>query len=64
LLPLAFFIALALRPGPAMTVLNALLAFAGNTVGAWRAFRGKRAITWEPPASAREIGIDGQRASP
>jgi cellulose synthase/poly-beta-1,6-N-acetylglucosamine synthase-like glycosyltransferase len=64
LLPLAFFVALALRPGPAMTALNALLAFAGNTVGAWRAFRGKRAITWEPPASARETGIDGQRASP
>lgn len=39
--------------GPAMAVWNVVLAFTGNTVGAWRAFRGERAITWELPASAR-----------
>jgi cellulose synthase/poly-beta-1,6-N-acetylglucosamine synthase-like glycosyltransferase len=37
----------------AMKLMNVLLAFAGNLVGAWRAFRGERAITWEPASSAR-----------
>ena len=51
------------RLAPALKLVNALLAFAGNAVGAWRAFRGERAITWEPPASAREVGLTGQRAT-
>ena len=33
---------------------NVFLAFLGNAIGAWKAFRGERAVTWEPPASARE----------
>lgn len=41
------------RIGPAMTILNVLLAFTGNVVGIWRGFHGERAITWEPPSSAR-----------
>jgi len=51
------------RFGPAMTLLNVLLALAGNVVGAWRAFNGERAITWEPPASAREVGIGEKGAT-
>lgn len=50
------------RVAPAMQLLNVLLAFAGNAAGAWRAWQGERAITWEPPASARETGMTGQRA--
>jgi cellulose synthase/poly-beta-1,6-N-acetylglucosamine synthase-like glycosyltransferase len=53
-LGLALF-AVALRAGfgPAKTLLNVLLALAGNIVGVWQAFRGVRAVTWEPPPSAR-----------
>ncbi|MCB1834809.1 MAG: glycosyltransferase [Geminicoccaceae bacterium] len=32
---------------------NAVLAFAGASVGVWRAFRGERAVTWNVAASAR-----------
>jgi cellulose synthase/poly-beta-1,6-N-acetylglucosamine synthase-like glycosyltransferase len=55
-LVLSFLLALQARLGPAMTLLNVLLALAGNVVGVWRAFRGERAITWEPESSARGIG--------
>jgi cellulose synthase/poly-beta-1,6-N-acetylglucosamine synthase-like glycosyltransferase len=54
---LLFFVAWRARLGPAMILLNVLLALAGNVVGSWRAFHGERAITWEPSASARELGI-------
>jgi len=64
LLLVSFIAALQARLGYAMTLVNVLLAFAGNAIGAWRAVRGKRAITWEPPASAREVGFDGQKAGP
>lgn len=37
---------------------NVALAFFGNALGAWRAFRGVRAVTWEPPASARQARPD------
>jgi cellulose synthase/poly-beta-1,6-N-acetylglucosamine synthase-like glycosyltransferase len=53
ILLLSFMAAIRARLGPAMTLLNVLLAFAGNAVGVWRAYRGVRAITWEPPSSAR-----------
>jgi hypothetical protein len=56
---LAFFLAaLRARLGPAMTLLNVLLALAGNAVGVWRAFQGESAIVWEPPASARGVGSE------
>ena len=31
--------------------------------GVWRALHGERAITWEPPASAREPSVREQRAN-
>ena len=34
---------------------NALLAIVGTTVGVWRAFRGRRAITWSIAASSRRV---------
>jgi hypothetical protein len=55
-----FLVALRARLGAAMTFLNVVLALAGNVIGAWRALQGERAITWEPPASAREGGIGGK----
>jgi cellulose synthase/poly-beta-1,6-N-acetylglucosamine synthase-like glycosyltransferase len=58
-----FLAALQARLGPAMTLLNVLLALAGNVVGVWRAFRGDHAVTWEPPASAREAGSVEHRAT-
>lgn len=57
---LLFLVALRARLGAAMTFLNVVLALAGNVIGAWRALQGERAITWEPPASAREGGIGGK----
>lgn len=33
---------------------NVILAFVGNGIGSWKALHGDRAVTWEPPASARE----------
>jgi glycosyltransferase involved in cell wall biosynthesis len=57
-----FLVALRARLGPAMTLLNVLFALAGNVVGVWRAFHGERAITWEPPLSARGIGSARQKA--
>lgn len=36
---------------------NVALAFAGNTVGVWKALRGHRAVTWEPPSSSRASGL-------
>jgi cellulose synthase/poly-beta-1,6-N-acetylglucosamine synthase-like glycosyltransferase len=58
-----FLASLRARFSPALQLLNVLLAFAGNAVGAWRAFRGERAITWEPPASGREAGMNRRRAT-
>jgi cellulose synthase/poly-beta-1,6-N-acetylglucosamine synthase-like glycosyltransferase len=58
-----FLVMMRARFGPAMTLLNVLLALAGNAIGAWRAFHGERAITWEPPASAREVGIGEKSAT-
>jgi hypothetical protein len=57
-----FLVALRARLGPAMTLLNVLLALAGNLVGVWQALHGERAITWEPPSSARGIGGARQKA--
>ncbi len=54
-LVLLFLAALRAALGPAMTLLNVLLALAGNVVGVWRALQGERAITWEPASSARGI---------
>ena len=50
-----FLLALWARLGPAKTMLNVLLALVGSAVGVWRALRGESTITWEPPASARDI---------
>lgn len=36
---------------------NVVLAFAGNTLGVWKALRGHRAVTWEPPSSSRASGL-------
>jgi hypothetical protein len=47
----------------ARTLLNVLLAFVGNAVGAWRALRGKRAIIWDPLSSTREALPDVRTAS-
>jgi cellulose synthase/poly-beta-1,6-N-acetylglucosamine synthase-like glycosyltransferase len=52
-----FVAALRARLSPAMTLLDVLLALAGNVVGVWRAFRGVRAITWEPLPSARAVTL-------
>lgn len=52
---LLFTIGLRAQLAPLLKLFNVMLAFAGNGVGAWYAFRGKRAITWEPPPSAREV---------
>jgi len=60
-LPLLFMAALRARLGSAMTLLNVLLALAGNVVGVWRALHGERAITWEPPSSARGTGVHDKR---
>jgi cellulose synthase/poly-beta-1,6-N-acetylglucosamine synthase-like glycosyltransferase len=60
---LLFLAALRARLGKAMTLLNVLLALAGNVVGVWRALHGERAITWEPPSSARETGVRDKRAA-
>jgi cellulose synthase/poly-beta-1,6-N-acetylglucosamine synthase-like glycosyltransferase len=62
-LVLLFLAALRARLGPAMTLLNVLLALAGNIVGVWRALRGQRTITWEPPSSARGIGVHNKRSA-
>jgi cellulose synthase/poly-beta-1,6-N-acetylglucosamine synthase-like glycosyltransferase len=59
---LLFLAALRARLGPAMILLNVLLALAGNAVGNWRAFQGERAITWEPLESAREAA-SGRKAA-
>jgi glycosyltransferase involved in cell wall biosynthesis len=47
------WLGLRLRIGPVEQVWNMLLAFAGNAIGAWRALRGERAVTWNVAASAR-----------
>ena len=44
---------LRLRIGLVEQPWNMLLAFAGNAIGAWRALRGERAVTWNVAASAR-----------
>jgi len=62
-LVLFFLAALRARLGSAMTLLNVLLALAGNVVGVWRALHGERAITWEPASSARGIGARDKRAA-
>lgn len=36
---------------------NVVLAFAGNAIGVWKAMRGQRAVTWEPPSSSRASGL-------
>ncbi|MEZ5826490.1 MAG: glycosyltransferase [Geminicoccaceae bacterium] len=41
------------RIGGADRIWNAVLAFAGTSIGVWRAFRGERAVTWNVAASAR-----------
>jgi cellulose synthase/poly-beta-1,6-N-acetylglucosamine synthase-like glycosyltransferase len=62
-LSILFLAALRARLGPAMTLLNVLLALAGNVVGVWRALHGARAITWEPASSARGICARDKRAA-
>ncbi len=50
---LGFWLALRRGFGPAEQAWNMLLAFAGNAIGAFRAMRGARAVTWSVAASAR-----------
>ena len=47
------WLGLRLGIGPVEQVWNMLLAFTGNAIGAWRAWRGERAVTWNVAASAR-----------
>lgn len=69
-LPLAagvlFGLSLAAGFGPSARLWNVVLAFAGNAVGVWRALRGKRAVTWSAPESARRVAltlpVGGRRA--
>jgi cellulose synthase/poly-beta-1,6-N-acetylglucosamine synthase-like glycosyltransferase len=58
-----FLAALRARLRPAVTLLNVLLALAGNVVGVWRAVHGARAITWQPPTSARQNSIRDKRSA-
>jgi cellulose synthase/poly-beta-1,6-N-acetylglucosamine synthase-like glycosyltransferase len=53
LLILLFAVGLLARLGLTMQLMNVLLAFTANAVGTWRAFRGHRAVSWEPASSAR-----------
>lgn len=52
---------LGLRPVAASW--NVLVAFAGNALGAWKALRGVRMVTWEPPASSRRTRLDPEVAN-
>jgi len=56
----SFGVGLGLRLGPVEQVWNMLLAFAGNALGAWRALRGERAVTWNVAASARPGSADSR----
>jgi cellulose synthase/poly-beta-1,6-N-acetylglucosamine synthase-like glycosyltransferase len=42
---------------------NVILAFAGNTIGVWRALRGQRFATWDAPESARRVALAAPAAS-
>lgn len=55
----AFWLGLRLRIGPAEQAWNILLAFAGNAIGAARALRGRRAVTWDVAGSARADRVLG-----
>ena len=55
-----FWLGLGLRLGPVEQAWNMLLAFAGNAIGAWRALRGERAVTWNVAASARPVTGDAR----
>ena len=61
----ALLFSVGLRAGlsPATKLWNAFLALTGAAVGVCQAFLGKRAITWEPLASARKGRTEEQRAS-
>jgi hypothetical protein len=52
------WLGLKLKVGPIEQVWNMLLAFAGNAIGAWRAWRGERAVTWNVASSARPGSAD------
>jgi glycosyltransferase involved in cell wall biosynthesis len=54
---LAFVLSLRTRFGPTLKIWNVMLAFVGNAVGVWRALRGKRAVTWNSPGSARRVAL-------
>lgn len=56
------WLGLRLRIGPVEQLWNMLLAFAGNAIGAWRALRGERAVTWNVAASARPETVDARAA--
>lgn len=43
---------------PALLAWHALLAFAGNAIGVWRALRGERAVVWEVPTSSRQVALE------
>jgi glycosyltransferase involved in cell wall biosynthesis len=51
----AGLIASRVEPGPKLW--NVILAFAGNTIGVWRALRGQRSVTWNAPESARRVAL-------
>lgn len=54
---LGFWLALRAKLGIAGKIWNAVVAFAGNSVGVWRACRGMRAVTWSSPESARRAKL-------
>jgi cellulose synthase/poly-beta-1,6-N-acetylglucosamine synthase-like glycosyltransferase len=45
------------RSAVGLKLWNVVLAFAGNSVGVWRAFRGQRSVTWNAPESARRAAL-------
>ncbi len=53
----AFWLCCRLRLPPALLVWNAALAFLGTSIGVWQAFRGRRAVTWDVPESARRAAL-------
>jgi hypothetical protein len=51
------------RFGFGLKLWNVILAFAGNTIGVWRALHRQRSVTWDAPESARRVALVAPDAS-